>query len=89
MPVFVSVALTPGATYAVVLVAVKAGVLTKSVTVTSPLDGGGVDEADADNAVPELAGVVTEASVMEAVVADDKEAGEAESEDVADTEKVN
>ena len=84
-----SVALTPGATYAVVFVAVKAGVLTKSVTVTSPLDGGGVDEADADNAVPELAGVVIEASVIEAVVADDNEAGEAESEDVTDTEKVN
>ena len=84
-----SVALTPGATYAVVFVAVNAGVLTKSVTVTSPLDGGGVDEADADNAVPELAGVVTEASVIEAVVADDKEAGEPESEEVADAEKVS
>ena len=89
VPVFVSVPLTPCATYAVVFVAVKAGVLTKSVTVSSPLDGGGVDEAAADNAVPELAGVVIEASVIEAVVADDEEAGEAESEEVADTEKVN
>ena len=79
-----SVALTPGATYAVVFVAVKADVLTKSVTVTSPLDAGGVDGADADNALPELVGVVTEASVIEAVVADDVEAGEAESEGVAD-----
>ena len=86
-----SVALTPGATYAVVFVAVKAGVLTNSVTVTSPLDAGVVDEpdADADDAVPELVGVVIEASVIEAVVADDVEAGEAESEEVADTEKVN
>ena len=89
MPVFVSVALTPCATYAVVFVAVKAGVLTKSVIVTSPLDGNGVDEAAADNAIPELAGVVTEASVIEAVVADDEEAGEAEFEKAADTEKVN
>ena len=89
MPDFVSVPLTPGALYAVVFVAVKAGVLTKSVTVTSPLDGGGVDEAAADTAVPELAGVVMEASVMEAVLADDVEEGEAESEAVADTENVN
>lgn len=89
MPVFVSVALTPDALYAVVFVAVKAGVLTKSVTVTSPLDGGGVDKAAADNALPELAGVVIETSVMEAVVVDNEEAGEAESEKVADTEKVN
>lgn len=84
-----SVALTPCATYAVVFVAVKAGVLTKSVIVTSPLDGDGVDEAAADNAVPELGGVEIEASVIEAVVADDEEAGEAEFEEVADTEKVN
>ena len=84
-----SVALTPDALYAVVFVAVKAGVLTKSVTVTSPLDGGGVDKAAADNALPELAGVVIETSVMEAVVVDNEEAGEAESEKVADTEKVN
>ncbi len=88
VPVFVSVPLIPGALYAVVFVAVKAGVLITSVTVTSPLDGGGVEEA-ADNAVPELAGVDIEASVIEAVVADDVEAGEAESEEVADTEKVN
>lgn len=58
-------------------------------TVTSPLDGGGVDEAAADNAVPELAGVVMEASVTEAVLADDVEEGEAESEAAADTERVN
>lgn len=89
VPVFVSVPLTPGALYAIVFVAVKAGVLTKSVIVTSPLDGGGVDEAAADNGVPELAGVVMEASVTEPVVADDVEAGEAESEAEADTEKVN
>ena len=89
MPDFVSVPLTPGALYAVVFVAVKAGVLTKSVTVTSPLDGGGVDEAAPDNAVPELVGVVIEVSVTEAVLADDVEEGEAESEAVAGTERVN
>ena len=89
VPVFVSVPLTPCALYAVVFVAVKAGVLTKSVIVTSPLDGGGVDEAAADNPVAELAGVVIEASVIEAVLADDVEEGEAESEALADTEEVN
>lgn len=89
VPVFVSVALIPGATYAVVLVAVKAGVLTKSVTVIAPLADEGIDEAVGDNAVPETLDGVMEASVAEAVITDDVEAGEADSESAADTELIH
>ena len=84
MPVLVSVPLTPGALYAVVFVAVKAGVVTKAVTVTAPLTGGDVAEAVADRAVPESA-----SKVIEVLVADDGEACEVESEVVADAAKIN
>lgn len=68
------VALTPSAMYAVVLVTVNAGVLTKSVTVWSPTSlADGVTDAVADDAEPELVEEVIETSI--AVAADDLEAG--------------
>ncbi len=63
----------------------KAGVLTSSVTVSGPALGEGVPDAAANASVFELLEEVAEASVA-AAAAVDLEAGEAEGEDVEDSE---